>query len=137
MSSAAAVGHHCMTDTRAIFTGVITVAVPVSDQDRTKALLEDLGFEARMDAELQRGFRWIELALPGAPTTISLVLAGEELPAGIDTGLRLATPDARAAHAELSRRGLEVGELLDWESAPLMFEFRDPDANVIYVTESA
>jgi len=126
-----------MTNAQPTFTGVITVAVPVSDQDRTKALLEDLGFEARMDAELQPGFRWIELALPGASTTISLVRAGDELPAGIDTGIRLATSDARAAHAELSRRGLEVGELLDWESAPLMFEFRDPDGNMIYVTESA
>jgi catechol 2,3-dioxygenase-like lactoylglutathione lyase family enzyme len=126
-----------MTNTLPMFTGVITVAVPVSDQDRTKALLEDLGFEARMDAELQEGFRWIELALPGASTTISLVRAGDELPAGIDTGIRLATSDARAAHADLSRRGLEVGELLDWESAPLMFEFRDPDGNMIYVTESA
>jgi hypothetical protein len=137
MNSSVAASLHCMTNTRATFTGVITVAVPVSDQDRTKALLEDLGFEPRMDAELQEGFRWVELALPDAPTTISLVRTGEELPAGIDTGIRLAAPDARAAHAELERRGLDVGELLDWETAPLMFEFRDFDGNVIYVTEAA
>jgi catechol 2,3-dioxygenase-like lactoylglutathione lyase family enzyme len=117
------------------FSGVITVAVPVTDQDRTKALLERLGFETRMDVELQEGFRWVELGLPGAPTTVSLVRSGNELPVGVDTGVRLATPDARAARDTLSGLGFDVGELLDWESAPLMFEFRDPDGNRFYVTE--
>ena len=77
------------------FTAVITVAIPVTDQDRTRALLERLGFQKHMDAELQEGFRWVELGLAGAATTISLVGAGDELPAGVDTGIRLATPDTR------------------------------------------
>ena len=118
-----------------IFTAVITVAVPVTDQDRTKALLEQLGFETRMDLELQEGFRWVELGLGGVDTTISLVRSGDELSAGVDTGIRLATPDARAAHATLGELGLEVGELLDWETAPLMFSFLDADGNRYYVTE--
>jgi catechol 2,3-dioxygenase-like lactoylglutathione lyase family enzyme len=119
------------------FTSVLTIAVPVSDQERTKTLLEGLGFETSMDAELQEGFRWLELTLPGAATTVSLVRTGDELPAGIDTGIRLATPDARAAHTRLSGLGLDVGELLDWDTAPLMFEFRDPDGNRFYVTETS
>src|SRR5262245_28286389 len=102
------------------FTAVRTVAVPVSDQDRTKELLERVGFHAHFDAELQPGFRWIELGLSGTPTTLALVRAGDELPAGIDTGIRLTTPDAKAAHAELGALGLDVGDLLDWETAPLM-----------------
>ena len=126
-----------MTKPQPTFTAVITVAVPVSDQDRTKALLETLGFATRVDAELQEGFRWVELVLPGADTTISLVRAADGLPTGVDTGIRLATPDARGAHVELTTRGLEVGELLDWDTAPLMFEFRDPDGNQYYVTEMA
>jgi hypothetical protein len=123
--------------TSTTFTSVLTVAVPVSDQDRSKSLLEGLGFETSMDAELQEGFRWLELTLPGAATTVSLVHTGDELPAGIDTGIRLATPDARSAHARLTELGLDVGELLDWESAPLMFEFRDLDGNRFYVTETS
>jgi hypothetical protein len=94
-----------------------------------------LGFETSMDAELQPGFRWVELRLPGAATTLALVRTGDELPTGIDTGIRLATADARAAHAKLSGLGVDVGELLDWESAPLMFSFVDPDGNRFYVTE--
>jgi hypothetical protein len=117
------------------FTHVSTVAIPVTDQDRTKALLESLGFEARFDSDLGDGFRWIELVPPGAQTSIALVATGDELPTGIDTGIRLVTPDARAAHERLGGLGLEVGELLDWETAPLMFSFTDFDGNRLYVAE--
>jgi hypothetical protein len=74
-----------MTETT--FSAVITVAVPVTDQDRTKSLLERLGFESRMDTELAEGFRWVELGVGGVATTLSLVRADDELPAGIDTGV--------------------------------------------------
>ncbi|MGK2950351.1 MAG: hypothetical protein ACSLFP_17400 [Acidimicrobiales bacterium] len=39
-----------MTDTR-LFTGVANVAIPVTDQDRTKALLEAMGFDTLRDAD--------------------------------------------------------------------------------------
>jgi len=125
-----------MTDTT-LFTGVANVAIPVTDQDRAKALYESLGFATTMDADLGGGFRWIEVAPPGAATAIALIAAGDELPCGIDTGIRLVAPDARAAHAALAERGLDVGELLDWPSAPLMFTFADPDGNRLYVVEPA
>lgn len=119
------------------FTGVSTVAIPVSDQDRTVALFEGLGFAVRFDADLGGGFRWIEVGPAGEGTTIAVIATGDELPTGIDTGIRLITPDARAAHAELSALGLDVGELLDWETAPLMFTFCDYDGNRLYVAEPA
>jgi catechol 2,3-dioxygenase-like lactoylglutathione lyase family enzyme len=119
-----------------LFTQVHTVAVPVADQEASKALFEGLGFTTTLDVELQPGFRWIELGLPGGSTTLSLVAAGDALPTGIDTGIRLVTPDARTAHATLSGKGLDVGELLDWESTPLMFSFVDPDGNRFYVSEA-
>jgi catechol 2,3-dioxygenase-like lactoylglutathione lyase family enzyme len=119
-----------------LFTKIRTVAVPVRDQERTRALLEHLGLTTTMDRELQPGFRWVELAFPdGEGATLSIVTAGAELPTGIDTGIRLLTADARAAHELLSGQGLDVGELLDWESAPLMFSFLDHDGNRFYVSE--
>ena len=117
------------------FTGVSTVAIPVADQDRTKELLESLGFDVRVDVMVQADFRWLELGVPETPTTLAVIAAGHDLPSGVDTGIRLVTPDARAAHARLTDLGLEVGELLDWETAPLMFEFRDYDGNRLYVSE--
>jgi hypothetical protein len=118
------------------FTRASTVAIPVTDQDRTKALFEGLGFETRFDADLGGGFRWIEVVPPGAETSIAVVATSDELPTGVDTGIRLVTPDARAAHQRLAGLGLDVGELLDWETAPLMFSFTDYDGNRLYVSEA-
>jgi len=112
------------------------VAVPVTDLDRSKALFERLGLQTRLDAELQPGFRWIEMVLADSPTALALVQTGSELPAGIDTGIRLTTPDARACHDSIIELGLNAGELLDWETAPLMFSFADYDGNRLYVSEA-
>lgn len=118
-------------------TGIAAVAIPVTDQDRTKALFEDLGFETTFDVELAEGFRWIDMAVPGAATSLAVIASGEELPVGVDTGIRLLTPDARAARAAMIERGLDVDELLDWPTAPLMFSFRDLDGNRFYVAEES
>lgn len=124
------------TDTP-IITGISAVAIPVTDQDRTKALFEDLGFETTFDAELAEDFRCIHMTTPGAATSLAVIATGERLPTGIDTGIRLVTTDARAAHAALTERGLEVDELLDWPTTPLMFSFLDPDGNCFYVAEES
>jgi predicted enzyme related to lactoylglutathione lyase len=135
MSSRAPASLHSMTTN--VFTNVRSVAVPVTDQDRTKSVLEQLGFTVSMDTELQPGFRWIEMDLPAGHVTVSLVRTGPELPTGIDTGIRLATDDARAAQAAVAAAGLDVGDLLDWPDVPLMFSFVDPDGNRFYVSETS
>jgi hypothetical protein len=119
------------------FTNIRTVAVPVTDQDRTKSVLEQLGFTVSMDAELQPGFRWIEMDLASGGASIALVQTGPELPTGIDTGIRLVSEDARVAHTAVEAVGLDAGDLLDWPGVPLMFSFVDLDANRFYVSESA
>ncbi|MBD7979884.1 VOC family protein [Oerskovia merdavium] len=118
------------------FTGLHTVAVPVDDQDAALAFYRDvLGFEVRMDGDLQEGFRWIEVAPPGAAVSVALVAAGPDQPAGVDTGIRLATSDAAADHATLGAHGVRVEELLRWDGVPPMFSMRDLDGNMLYVTE--
>ena len=119
----------------AIFRAVRSIAVPVTDQDRAKGLFERFGFSVSMDTELQPGFRWIEMTLASDDTAIALIRSGDELPAGIDTGIRLVTSDARAARDAVVNAGLDAGELLDWETAPLMFSCTDPDGNRFYVTQ--
>ena len=135
MSPRSLVGRTCMTTN--LFNTIRTVAVPVADQDRTRSVLEQLGFTVSMDAELQPGFRWIEMDLPGGQASLALVRTGPDLPAGIDTGIRLATDDARAARAAVSEAGLDAGELLDWPGVPLMFSFVDLDGNRFYVSETS
>jgi hypothetical protein len=123
--------------TRNVFKNVRSVAVPVTDQDRTKSVLEQLGFTVSMDAELRPGFRWVEMDLPGKQASVSLVRTGPELPTGIDTGIRLETDDARAAREAVAAAGLDVGDLLDWPDVPLMFSFVDLDGNRFYVSETS
>lgn len=129
-----------MTDkTKARINGVRTVGIPASDQDRAlEFYVETLGFEKLVDAPLEQlGGRWIEVSPPGSAVTVALVPAHEEAPAGVDTGIRFTTDDAAALHTRLSGSGVDVDELLRWEGIPPMFDFRDPDGNVLYVSESS
>jgi catechol 2,3-dioxygenase-like lactoylglutathione lyase family enzyme len=118
---------------------VMTIGVPVTDQDRAlRFYLEALGLEMRRDVPLpQFGGRWIEVAPAAAAVTIALVPTREGLPAGVETGIRLTTRDAGAAHAELRARGVEVGELLRWPGVPAMFAVRDQDGNGLEIVEAA
>ena len=111
-------------------TGVGTVGVPVTDQDRAlEFYIGRLGFEKRRDVPFGAG-RWIEVAPPGSPTTIALV------PAGVSAGIRLATGDAGADHATLRERGVDVDpEVLRMPDAPAMFGLRDPDGNRLILVE--
>lgn len=119
--------------------GVMTIGVPVTDQDRAlQFYLDKLGFEKRRDFHGQQvGGRWIEVAPPEATVTIALVATREGMPAGVQTGIRLQTRDAAAVHAGLQARGVEAGELLRWPGVPPMFELRDQDGNGLTIIQGA
>jgi lactoylglutathione lyase len=119
-------------------TGIRTVGVPVTDQDRAvQFYLGVLGFEKRLDVPAEQlGGRWIEMAPPGSATTIALVPAGPGSAIGVDTEIRLTTADAVSLREQLRARGVDVDELLRWEGAPPMFLFRDPDGNGMGIVES-
>jgi lactoylglutathione lyase len=125
--------------TRARISDVRTVGVPVSNQDQALAFyVEKLGFDKRLDLPVEEfGGRWIEVAPPDAATTIALVPAREDIPAGVETGVRLTTDDAEAVHADLRARGVDVGELLRWPGVPAMFAVRDQDGNGLEIVEQA
>ena len=120
-------------------TDIRTVGVPVTDQDRALGFYTgELGFETRLDMPVEQlGGRWIEVAPPGAETTIALVPTREGVPTGVETGVRFATPDAAAVHADLQNRGVDVGELLRWPGVPPMFAVRDQDGNGLEIVEQA
>ena len=127
-----------MTPTSTRISEIARVIVPVSDQDRAlEFYLGKLGFEKRIDGAYGEGERWIEVAPPGAATSIALVRAREGDPIGIDTQVRFATEDADADHAALLSRGVDVDaeiiRLGDYVSP--MFYFRDPDGNRLLIVE--
>jgi lactoylglutathione lyase len=121
-----------------VITGVRTVGVPVTDQDRAvEFYVGTLGFQTLLDAPVEQlGGRWIEVAPPGSATTIALVPARPGVASGVETGIRLTTADAASAYEDLTARGVDVGELLRWEGVPPMFALRDPDGNGLEVVEA-
>jgi lactoylglutathione lyase len=113
-----------------------TVAVPVIDQDRALAFYNRrLGFETHRDVSVPNGTRWIEVAPRGVGTTVALIAADDEHPAGVETGIRLVTHDADALHADLTEHGIDAGPVLRWPGVPAMFLFRDPDGNRLVIIE--
>jgi catechol 2,3-dioxygenase-like lactoylglutathione lyase family enzyme len=123
--------------TGASVTRVANVGIPVNDHDRAIAFYVDhLGFEVRRDATFGGGMRWVEVAPPGAATTIALAPTPSGKSTGVDTGVRLSVADAGAAHAALRAAGVDVdSEVMRWVAVPPMFSFRDPDGNTLYVVE--
>ena len=123
-------------DTKTRITRLHTVGVPVTDQDRALDFYAGtLGLETRLNRPIGDGKRWIEVAPPGAATTIALVAEKANQPTGHDTGIRLATVDAEAKHADLLARGVDADEVLRWPGVPPMFAFRDPDGNTLEIVE--
>ena len=126
------------TGTKTHITGVSTVMVPVSDQDRALDFyLEKLGFEKRSDTNYGEGMRWIEVAPPGAETPVALVLPREGDKAGIDLHFGFETDDVDAAHSELRSRGVDVdAEIMRMgDPVPPMFFARDQDRNNFLVVQ--
>ncbi|MFD3513801.1 VOC family protein [Streptomyces sp. NPDC058657] len=114
-------------------TQVATVGIHVSDQEEALAFyVGELGFEVRRDVPFGDG-RWVEVAPPGATTTLALV------PGGVPAGIRLATRDADSDHADLVARGVDAdAEVLRMgPAAPPMFAVRDPDGNSLILVESS
>jgi catechol 2,3-dioxygenase-like lactoylglutathione lyase family enzyme len=117
-------------------TGVRTVGVPVTDQDRAlEFYVGKLGFAKGIDMAFGPGERWVEVMPPGSPTSIALVRAHDGAPAGIDTQVRLTTDSAADAHAELKARGVDVDAEILLYPVP-MFAFRDQDGNRLVIVEA-
>jgi predicted enzyme related to lactoylglutathione lyase len=104
------------------------VQVPVSDVDRAKDFyVERAGFNLDHDHRVSDELRFVQLTPPGSGCSIAMGPPSEMAPGSLQ-GLQLVVPDIEAAHAELSGRGVEVGEIQDLPWGSFVF-FKDPDGN--------
>lgn len=104
------------------------VSVPVADQQAAKTFYtETLGFTVIRDT-IEDEQRWVELAPPGAATTITLVTWFPQMSPGNLQGLVLDTDNIAQAYEELKGRGVDI---LPIESDPYghFARFTDPDGN--------
>ena len=114
------------------------VMVPVSDQDAAIAFYTGkLGFSVSADIPFGDGDRWVEVEPPSGGAAIALVPARGDFQPGRMTGIALMTSDPRGDQAELKEKGVDVDpELMGGDgTVPLMFSFRDQDANGLMTVE--
>jgi catechol 2,3-dioxygenase-like lactoylglutathione lyase family enzyme len=125
------------------------VTIPTTDQARSLAFYQTLGFEVRADFPWADDYRWIEVYPPNSSTGLALVPAGPD-PVGIRTGIILNTADIKTAHARMKALGVDVdsevarvgspfkvriGAVEQAEPRPPMFWFRDPDGNQLLLVQ--
>jgi catechol 2,3-dioxygenase-like lactoylglutathione lyase family enzyme len=115
------------------------VCVTVTDTDRAiDFYVHTLGFEKTVDMPMGDAGRWVEVALPGAPTTIALAPPPPGTAAGgSQTGICIDTSNVDADHATLKAAGAEVDDEVSRYGGPVppMFWVRDPDANSLIVVQ--
>jgi catechol 2,3-dioxygenase-like lactoylglutathione lyase family enzyme len=118
-----------------------TVVIAVADQDKAiEFYVDTLGFEKRADVPFGNGYRWVEVAPPGAVTTIALAPPPQGTPTGnAQTGIALHTDDIDAVHADLKARGADVDAEVSRQGDPVppLFWFRDPEGNVLMVVQTS
>lgn len=86
------------------------IVVPVSDIDRARTFYEDgLGFKVDHDTRMGEGQRIVQLTPPGSGCSMVIGTGLAKMEPGSLQGLQLVVSDVRAAHAQLTGRGVEVG----------------------------
>ena len=125
-----------MTTSTATKASLATTMFPVADQDAALGFYAGrLGWEVRSDVRFgpDGEHRWLEVAPPGSVARLALCPPMGATAGGSAVGLEV--DDVLAEHTRLTAVG---GVDLDPEpmampGAPLMFAFRDPDGNVVWV----
>lgn len=119
------------------------VTIPVTDMDGAKAFYaEQIGFNVDIDHQVSDGLRFLQLTPPGSACSIHLGPGTEQLKPGSLEGLFLVVSDVKAAREDLVKRGVDVGEVLVFDSGEYrpsregetldlvgVFFFNDPDGN--------
>jgi catechol 2,3-dioxygenase-like lactoylglutathione lyase family enzyme len=105
------------------------VQVPVSDVDRAKAFYtERFGFNADHDFQVTDELRFVQLTPPGSACSIAIGTGLSEMEPGSVQGLQLVVSDIEAAREELIGRGVETGDVQDFDWGRFLF-LSDPDGN--------
>jgi catechol 2,3-dioxygenase-like lactoylglutathione lyase family enzyme len=88
------------------------VQVPVSDVDRSKAFYtERMGFNDDHDTQIGDEVRVVQLTPPGSACSIVIGTGLTDEKPGSAAGLQLVVEDMDTAVADLSGRGLDVGDV--------------------------
>lgn len=88
------------------------VAVPVSDVDAAKSFYVDrVGFHCDHDHQVNEQLRFVQLTPPGSACSIVIGTGITDMEPGSLRGLQMVVPDAEAARAELTGRGVRASDV--------------------------
>jgi predicted enzyme related to lactoylglutathione lyase len=114
--------------------------LPVHDQERAVDFYtRRLGMTVAQDADYGGGWRWIELAMDGAQTHITLTKA-ESAEQPDQPALVLVEDDVAALHKRLIGAGVAIKqapEVAAWNPEEMSAQFIDSEGNIILVTGPA
>ena len=115
------------------------VVLPVSDIDRAIEFYRDkVGFELDHDTKTEH-MHVVQLTPRGSGCSIVFgdLPAQQEMAAGSMRGLQLVVADAVAARQELTDRGVEAGDIMQFspDDGGTFFGFADPGGNTLAVQE--
>ena len=105
------------------------IILPVSDVDRAKDFyVGQAGFNADHDHTVSDDLRFVQITPPGSACSIAFGKGLTESEPGSVKGLQVVVDDIEAAQADLSGRGIEVGDVDDQAWGRFVY-FSDPDGN--------
>jgi catechol 2,3-dioxygenase-like lactoylglutathione lyase family enzyme len=124
--------------------------IPVSDVDRSKQFYQQLGWRLDEDVSPAKGIRIVQFTPPGSGCSVNF---GTGIAPGTpgSAAAALVVSDIKAAHVELTGRGIKASDM--WHGAPFpaearlpgpdpqrtsygsFFAFADPDGNAWLVQE--
>lgn len=106
----------------------------VADQDRAIGFYtEKLGLEVVQDAPYQDGWRWVELAIPGAQTRVLLTRQPENYKTGMPR-LVLVVDDVERTFEALTNKGVEFTQApipAPWNPAEIFAQLQDSEGNLV------
>jgi catechol 2,3-dioxygenase-like lactoylglutathione lyase family enzyme len=125
------------------------VLIPVSDVDRAKKFYADqAGFDLLVDTPIGEGKRVVQLTPHGSACAIGFGHGLTSAAPGSAQGLHLVVSDIVAARAELTERGVAIGQVRHMESGTWadgphpdrasyqsFADFADPDGNIWVLQE--
>ncbi|MGH3435468.1 MAG: VOC family protein [Sciscionella sp.] len=105
------------------------VFVPVTDVDRAKKFyVEQVGFHADHDQQVNADLRFVQLTPPGSACSIAIGTGITDMPPGSQRGLQVVVEDAKAARQQLVDRGVTASDV-DEQPWGSFVTFSDPDGN--------
>ncbi len=105
------------------------ISIPVADQERAKEFYTSkLGFAVIAEAPFGSDAKWIQLALPGADVSITLVNWFTAMPAGSLQGILIKVDDIEQEVNDLRAKGITIDKI-DTTPWGKFAQFKDPDGN--------